>query len=188
MPRPTIDVEPFKEQIIADLEAKMTDQTICDKLPIKITTRTLRRSLQRWGVRRQIQTTNDKELHDLVHDLVLKELLSDKEIMPILLSRGYPISTTTLQRLRRKLGLQRRTDDPLEQQRQTHEIYRVLTRELQSGAIDGFGRTLIYRHLRRAGYLFPRDRVYEVYRQLREDRVIRRPEDPEYAEPAEPAQ
>jgi arginine repressor len=82
--------------------------------------------------------------------------LSDKEILSTLHREGFEISQDTLRKLRQRLGLRRRTDNPEAQRLQEDQIREILQQEIQDSSIKGYRRGLLHTHLRQKGYLFPR--------------------------------
>lgn len=103
--------------------------------------------------------------------------MSPKETLEVLQREGFQVSEPTLKRLRKQLGIQLRTDCPLQRQQQWLGIEVILTEELGIGDVEGYERRVLYHHLRRHGFLFPQHREVEVYRSLRLDSLLRRPYD-----------
>ncbi|KAJ5460980.1 uncharacterized protein N7458_002532 [Penicillium daleae] len=157
MVRPQIDLNPYKDEIMALFNQQKTTETICIELSqrhsINISYPTLARRLQAWGLRRLPSKTADNQaLCDRIRSLV-RDNYSDKEILPILQREGFKIAHITLKRPRQQLSLRLRTDDP--------EARR-------------YGRGLLYTYLRQKGHTFPRDRVFSIYRNERPDALRRR--------------
>lgn len=137
MPRSRIDLSPYKDQIISDHQAGVTIEEIRQNLPISIGRAALYRYLRQWGCNLRYYTRANGEddeagdearLHRLITGFVLEDSLSDQQILPLLSREGYPISGRTLRRIRMKLGLRRRTDDPKEQERQAGELRQIITK------------------------------------------------------------
>lgn len=160
MVRPQIDLDSYKDLITTLFNRQKTNQEICSELArlhiIEIAPRTLRRRLQQWGFRRlPSKTADNTALCERVRSLICDNL-SDREILLTLHREGFQISLDTLRKLRQQLGLRRRTDDPEAQRIQENQIIEVLRQEIQDGSIEGYGRGLLYTHLRQKGYVFPR--------------------------------
>jgi arginine repressor len=173
-----IDLSPYKDEIVDLFNQHKTTEAICMKLAqchsINISHSTLTRRLRDWGLRRLPPKTADNEaLCERIRTLVYDNL-TDKEILPILHHEGFKIAHVTLKRLRQQLGLRLRTDDPDARALQEQQIQGVLQQEIQDGKIEGYGRGLLYTYLRQQGHVFPRNRVFSIYRDERPDALRRR--------------
>ncbi|CAG8199981.1 unnamed protein product [Penicillium salamii] len=180
--RPRVDLEAQKAEIIGLFENKMSSADICKHLKaqhdIQISSRTMTKRLQRWGVKEKKENnTSNQVLHARIKHLFFEVGLSDQEIITVLHDEGYEVSQRTLRRLRHQLGIRLRLDSPAQQQAQVQEILDALTEELDKGTIEGYGKELLHNHFRSKGYVFARDRLYNVYRMLRPDNVERRTSD-----------
>ncbi|KAJ5454057.1 uncharacterized protein N7458_005013 [Penicillium daleae] len=176
MPRPQIDLEPYREEItlLYSQNARIANiQTIIQSHGVNISLRTLKTRLSSWGLRRQLPSQNEA-LHARLLTLITEAGLSARETLEVLQKEGFRVSEPTLERLRKRLGIQLRTNCPLQRQQQRLEIEVLLTEELGIGDVEGYGRRILYHHLRRHGFLFPQHRVFEVYRSLRPDSLLRR--------------
>ncbi|KAJ5449521.1 uncharacterized protein N7458_005970 [Penicillium daleae] len=176
MPRPQIDLEPYREEItlLYSQNARIANiQTIIQSHGVNISLRTLKTRLSSWGLRRQLPSQNEA-LHARLLTLITEAGLSAKETLEVLQKEGFRVSEPTLERLRKRLGIQLRTNCPLQRQQQRLEIEVLLTEELGIGDVEGYRRRILYHHLRRHGFLFPQHRVFEVYRSLRPDSLLRR--------------
>ncbi|KAJ5791301.1 uncharacterized protein N7518_008312 [Penicillium psychrosexuale] len=180
--RPRVDLEPYKAEIIGLFEKKMKGDDICKHLKrqhdIQISSRTLTKRLQLWGVKKKMENNSSNEaLHARIKNLFFDVGLSDQEIVTVLHDEGYEVSHRTLRRLRHQLGIRLRLDSPAQQQAQVQEILDALTEEMDKGTIEGYGKELLHNHFRSKGHVFARDRLYSVYRMLRPDTVERRTSD-----------
>ncbi|KAJ5334479.1 hypothetical protein N7452_006882 [Penicillium brevicompactum] len=181
--RPRVDLEAQKPEIIALYEKKMSSADICKHLKaqhdIQISARTLTKRLQRWGVKekKKENNTSNQELHARIKHLFFEVGLSDQEIVTVLNDEGFDVSQRTLRRLRHQLGIRLRLDSPAQQQAQVQEILDALTEEMDKGTIEGYGKELLHNHFRSKGYVFARDRLYNVYRMLRPETVESRTRD-----------
>jgi hypothetical protein len=61
-----------------------------------------------------------------------------------------------LKYLRHRLGLFRRTINPIRAQQQVELVIEELQKELEKGQIEGYGKELLYRHFRRHGFMIAR--------------------------------
>lgn len=160
MVRPSIDLDTYKDEITALFNQQYTYEAICLELAqrysIEITHRTLTRRLQRWGLRRLPPKMVDNEgLRERIQSLITDNY-SDQEILPTLHREGVQITITTIRRIRQQLGLRLRTDNPEAQRIQENQMREVIRQEIPVGNIEGYGKGLLYTHLRERGYLFPR--------------------------------
>ncbi|KAF3392417.1 hypothetical protein F1880_008931 [Penicillium rolfsii] len=173
-----IDLSPYKGEIVDLFNQQETSEAICMELArrhsINISHSTLTRRLRDWGLRRLPSNTADNQaLCDRIRFLVCDNL-SDKEILPILRHEGFKIASITLKRLRQQLGLRLRTNDPGARALQEKQMREVLQQEIQDGKIEGYGRGLLHTYLRQKGHVFPRNRVFSIYRDERPDALRRR--------------
>lgn len=180
--RPPVNLEPHKTEIIGLFEKKINSKDICKHLKtqhdIQISSRTLNQRLLLWGAKKKVKnTTSNEVLHARIKHLFFEVGLSDQEIVAVLHDEGHDVSKRTLRRLRHKLGIRLRLDSPSQQQAQVQEILDALTEEMDKGTIEGYGKELLHNHFRSKGYVFARDRLYNVYRMLRPDNVERRTRD-----------
>jgi hypothetical protein len=163
MPRPRIDLDPYKDEISTLFHQHKTTETICQELAqrhsINTSYNTLARRLHEWDLRRLPRllrgSDGHKALCDRIKSLVFDNY-SDAEILLTLHREGFKVSNDTLKNLRQQLGLRRRTDDPEAQRIQEDHITEVLRQEIQDGSIEGYGKGLLYTYLRQKGYVFPR--------------------------------
>lgn len=162
MVRPTIDLEPHKDEIISLFQTGVSPNSICSTLRdtycLTVTSMTIRRRLETWGIKppKPPPTTTNHTLHERLKTLVFQVGLSDRQIMTTLQAEGFNISTSTLKRLRLRLGIRRRTNSKEDQEAQLQLINRILQEEIEIGDIEDYGRVLLHQHLRRHGYMFSR--------------------------------
>jgi hypothetical protein len=113
-----IDLLPLKDRIISLSQNGASPSSIYESLNLDINPRTLRRRLLEWGQQQPpIKITEDNALYTRVKELIFQVGLSDKALLPILYKEGFIISGRILRRVRKYLGIRRRTDD-LEEQRE----------------------------------------------------------------------
>jgi hypothetical protein len=90
--------------------------------------------------------------------------LSSAEVLRVLEMQGRAIFSKPLQRIRKRLNICRRCDDPIPRAGQADETREILLVEDTVGEIEGFGRRLQYVFLRSQCVFFLRDLISEVYR------------------------
>ncbi|OOQ87414.1 hypothetical protein PEBR_17384 [Penicillium brasilianum] len=88
--------------------------------------------------------------------------LSPKESLKARQKEGFQVSEPTLKHLRKQLGIQLRTDCPLQQQQQRHGLEVLLTDELGIADAEGYGHQVLYHHHRRHDFHFLQHRVFEA--------------------------
>lgn len=136
---PHITLDAHKDQVLGLFADKASLPAICktllDQHGISITTKTLRRRIDDWGVkggRVAYRTTKDDALRKRVRKYVLEDKLPTKvrssardvtcnqnadldigqKILEILADDGISMSDTTLRRMRKDMGIVLRHDDP----------------------------------------------------------------------------
>lgn len=155
MPRTATNLEPYEayirqwtddqinhEQMVARLAALQQD-------PITIGVRTLRRYLAAKGVRvRRAAHLNDgSDIPVRIADIFVNRRLSDKETVLVLGEDGYDIGLYTVGKIRRSLGLLKRTkaEDFADE---ADLIERQMVFEMAQGTIQDFGRGNLYGYFR----------------------------------------
>jgi hypothetical protein len=161
MPRPSINLEPYKAEII-DLFKTNTSvssliEFLSDRYNIQVKERTIRSRLQAWGVQKQNRTASSNTiLHARIKVLFYQVGLEEKDLLHALQCEGFDLTAHTLKYLRHRLGLFRRTRDPITTQLQVENVIQELQKELEKGQIEGYGKELLYRHFRRHGFTIAR--------------------------------
>ncbi|KAJ5500858.1 hypothetical protein N7463_008108 [Penicillium fimorum] len=126
MPRQQINLEPYRDEIIALFHHGISSDSISRALEnchnIQVKERTIQSRLRKWGVRKRHRTTTgDEALHARIKMLFMQHRLTDKAMLNMLQQEGYGISERTLRRLRCKLGLHARALEP-EQHREQEQM------------------------------------------------------------------
>ncbi|RHZ45468.1 Clr5 domain-containing protein [Aspergillus thermomutatus] len=157
MGRSTINLEPYKTEILSLYGNETPLNTILEHIKarhnVEISKRTLESRLKDWGVRRQDHTIGScSQLHARIRELFFQGGLEDKEILRVLDDDGFSITPRTLRRIRDQLGLTRCLRDPVEQQIQEEQMRQTLVHEAEQGRIQSFGKEILYRHMRGQGY------------------------------------
>ena len=162
MVRPAIDLEPYKAQIIHLYQDGRTTTAIstflqrqCD---VQVHPHTVNSRLQGWGIEtKHLRTAQgDPVIKERIKELFFQIGLEDTELLKVLQSEGFKINARTLQRVRTELGLVQRTDNPDKQHVQQEQALKGLLKEIEAGTIEGYGKEMLHRHMRRAGYIVPR--------------------------------
>ena len=156
----TIDLEPYKTEIISLFQdnnsCTLIAKQLQNKYSLQIAERTIRSRLQEWRIRKRNRTTtSDLILHARIQILYFQVGLEDKDMLGILQAEGFEITDRTLKRLRTQLGLRRRTN-LVEAQQQIDEIAQEIQKELEQGTIEGYGKELLHRHFRSKGLIVAR--------------------------------
>jgi hypothetical protein len=161
MPRPSINLEPYKAEII-DLFKNNTScsslaEFLSDQYGVEVQERTIRSRLQTWGIQKQNRTASTNTvLHARIKVLFFQVGLEEKDLFRVLDHEGFNITPRTLKYLRHRLGLFRRTINPIRAQQQVELVIEELQKELEKGQIEGYGKELLYRHFRRHGFMIAR--------------------------------
>lgn len=164
MPRPTIDIEPFRDEIEQRFRdnAWNTAQAIAwlraNGVSIKPTA--FKKRLRDWGVAIKPQRPVASEQSEAALRATIEELfwtwdIDDDMTYRILNIEGHSISLQQYRRLRRSLGLKRRIAQE-EQPDHNANITEVLTDVLAGGALDDFGYRNLAREIRRDNHLIGR--------------------------------
>jgi hypothetical protein len=160
MPRPSIDLQSYKTEIISLFQNNNSVKSIVNilqkKYNLQVTDRTIYSRLQEWEIRKHNRTTTSNFLlHTRIKILFFQVGMEEKEMLHALHNEGFDITRRTLRRLRLQLGLRRRTDS-IEGQLQVDEILKGIEEELEKGTIEGYGKELLHRHFRRKGFMIAR--------------------------------
>jgi hypothetical protein len=162
MVRPTIGLELYKAQIINLYQDGRTPAAISTLLQqehdLKVSPRTVSYRLQSWGAQKYNPRAVRRQpsLQHRVQELFYDMGLEDSDLLEVLQSEGFQINARTLRRVRMELGLFRRIDDPDQRKIRDQTALEGLVQEANAGTIEGYGRELLHRHMRRAGYIVPR--------------------------------
>lgn len=117
-----------------------------------------------WGLKGIRRSAEDAAVLNR-HVLQLYQMpLSSAEVLRVLEMQGRAICSKPLQRIRKRLDICRRCDDPIARARLADEIREIPLVEDAVREIEGFGRRLQYVFLRSQSVFFLRDLISEVYR------------------------
>lgn len=177
MPRVSVNLDPYKEEILHLLSTQKSFSDILQYLQtqheLPVSDKTLRRRLKTWNVSVRTLTSNDSTLQGRISDLFFHGL-NDNQILHALREEGFSIGPYALGRLRSEYGLKRRLRTQEERDQSQDLGLDVLTEELQKGVIEGYGRGLLHAHFQQLGVQISRDRLFAIYRSLVPDAIERR--------------
>ncbi|PWY70881.1 hypothetical protein BO94DRAFT_560538 [Aspergillus sclerotioniger CBS 115572] len=170
MVRPTIDLEPYKAEIInlfyQDQSTSDIASTIKAKYHVRVRERTIKSRLSGWGISKRDRTaTTNSSLHDRIKVLFFERCLSDAEILRTVRDEGYT------------QGLVRRTDDSSERQLQEDIATKHLLEAYNEGTIQGYGREFLFAHMRGERLIIPRRRLHNIYRTIAPEAIQQRKND-----------
>ena len=161
MGRPTITLEPYREEILRRRHLHDTYDQISAWLRlthnVALTTRTLKRRINEWGIEPIRQPTEDSEyLRACIKYKFHTVTLDDSEMLRALRLDGHIICLRRLQRIRCEMGLYRQRS-PLENKLESDLlVIEAVKKELAKGTIQGYGRTYLYTHMRQSGLIAAR--------------------------------
>jgi len=151
MPRPGIALDHWKHQIIELFHQQYSPDDIQgilhEKYNMKTSARTVRRRLKEWGCTQRFPIPDTPQLRARISALFFEYCASDKEIIYILEKEGYQISSYGLSVLRARLGLTRRVSR-FNREEADERLLNIVQKELDKGAIEGYGRGYLYSHFR----------------------------------------
>jgi Clr5 domain len=160
MPRPSINLEPYKAEITQLFQDGMSSRDIAAHIQgrhgISVKERTIKSRLQGWKVRKRNQPSNtDSALCERITALFFECGLEDREMLHVLQDENFDITLRSLGRLRRGLNLHRR-ESPTQAEQKTPEYKEIIKEELRKGIIIGYGREMLHRHFRSLGVIIAR--------------------------------
>ncbi|KAL4860412.1 hypothetical protein BDV12DRAFT_191720 [Aspergillus spectabilis] len=161
MPHPSINLEPYREEISNLYQTGTFPGTIIELLAnrygIQVGLRTLKARLTMWGITKQNRTAaTDQVLHARIKVLMYQVGLEEHEILHILQAEGFNIQARTLKYVRHRLGLLRHTTNTIADQAEVERVLTQLRTELSNGQIEGYSRRMLYHHFRNQGFLISR--------------------------------
>jgi hypothetical protein len=160
MPRPTIDLEPVKDNVLELIQRGETLERVRSTLQasfhIRVSERTLISRLRGWGSRNNIQINPDptNTINHRISELYC-DGLADSAILRVLHAENVDMTVASLIRIRRQLGLRIYTLAG-EGDATDADMVQLIRDEWSKGNTHGYGRRLLYSHLRRRGILVSR--------------------------------
>ena len=184
MPRPSINLEPFREAITELWEANTTTaqlvQYLNDEHDLSVGISTLKTHLKRWGLVRQVRTVLTTQLQQRIHELYFELGLSDDELLSLLTEEGFTVSMRGLAGIRRRTGLYRRqTPEQTEAVRQQLRQFFEDQSHIDS-VVRSYGKEHLYTYIRQKQINISRDAMYETYKEFYADEIERRKQRIEY--------
>jgi uncharacterized protein YehS (DUF1456 family) len=101
MPRPSINLEPYKAELINLYQNSASIQSLqtflLNQHGIQLTTQTIESWLQKWGIKKQnYMASSNIVLHAHIRILFFQVGLEEKDLFHILKAKGFDISPRTL--------------------------------------------------------------------------------------------
>jgi hypothetical protein len=153
----SVDLSDCKDSIISWSQERIPNAAIISNLHAEfgliVSPRTLRRRMKEWNIARQYQQYSRKQISLMkirisVHFL---DNFNGAEIQRALEVEGFPqISIRTITRWRWEVGIYRSQSTNI-QEATAVELQRVVSQELDSGTIEGYGKGLLQVHFRAMG-------------------------------------
>jgi hypothetical protein len=164
MPRPSINLEPYKDEISTLYKSGKSPPTIAmllgNRYDIQVSERTIKTRLSIWGIHKTNRTASkDTVLHARIKVLLYQVGLSENEILHVLQLEGWNIQPRTLKYVRHQKGLLLRTVNPIADQAEVERVLNQLRTDLATGQIEGYSigmliGTLRTKDFRLAGMLY----------------------------------
>jgi Clr5 domain len=180
MPRSTVDINAYREEIIRFRSQKTAVeivQYLQTTYDLSISERTLNRRLKEWGISVYTTKSVDSDLLNRIRELFFLGL-NDTQILRTLKIEDHTITLRGVERLRiKELNLKRRLRTEDEQEASKEKALSELIDELQKGVVEGYGRGLLYAHFQELGVQVSRDRLFGIYRALVPEAIDRRTRD-----------
>jgi Clr5 domain len=154
MPRLTINLDPYKEEITTLLDSKRTNADIREYLNdlygLQIADKTLRRRLKEWKISTHTWIQDTPALRDRVISLFYNGL-NDRQLYEALRIEGYMLGEEALVQLRLTMNLKHYEQGRNDQQAADELARGRIAEELTKGVIEGYGRGLLYTHFQQLG-------------------------------------
>src|SRR6266536_1707436 len=159
--RPSVDLEPYKDELEDSFLAGATFQDLKNELfedyGIAVTYRTIQRRFQIWNIKKRNRPVDSLEIRECIEFHIFDIGLSDEDVLEILHGEGYECGRRTLQRIRKRIGIYRRTTNILDTSRRLGRVATILAEELTADTrIDNFGRGHFHVWIRRQGLMITR--------------------------------
>ena len=116
---------------------------------MRVSRRTICNILKNANVRHYNKPIKGPELRLRIAELFFRECLPDDTIHEVLNAEGFAIAFRVFVQVRKDMGIKRRLSIA-EYAAREEEYQFIVRRELNSGQIDNYGRTMLYAHFRSA--------------------------------------
>ncbi|KAK1989653.1 hypothetical protein LX36DRAFT_497281 [Colletotrichum falcatum] len=178
MPRPRIDLEPFRDDIHEKFQAGWKYSAIISFLSesksIEVSLATFERYLRKWNFRREIRTEFSTPLLSRIFELFFNQRLTDKYILLTLKNEGFQISPTGLKDIRKCHQLWRRQSKEQLTVAYSKATEYFRTNDDDTHRIRSFGREFLYTYMRQQGHVISRNVLFEAYRTVFPEEVTSR--------------
>ena len=160
MPRPTIDLDSYKEfiresYIDNDIDLDTIRIQLQQIYNVTVSLRALRGRLKTWDIQKRQQSDDNPELRYRIITLFFDVGLDDTTMLDVLQREGYQIGIWKLQRLRKEMGMIRRVS-PFDTEAVRAQTLDIVQKELEKGTILPYGRRLLYDHFQSEGHIISR--------------------------------
>ena len=173
MPRPTLNLEPFKGLITTQFHDGLTSEDIAIKLTDEYNTpcatRTIKRRLSEWGTAKRVRVKETAALRIQIANMFYMNF-PDHIIVRSLQQEGYTIGLTTIVRIRKAQGC-KRWMSVWERAEANQKLQDIVKEELDKGTIEGYGKELLQKYFCIKGhttsqYIYSRTYIYKanIYR------------------------
>jgi transposase len=150
--RPKVDLDSFKDEIIAKYNGGQQCNDIAGEYGVS--GRTLERRIQSWGIWKRAPKRKSK--NDLLGNPDVRIIigicwdrnLSDEEMQNALADSDWHLSTRTIARIRKDMGILRRTSVFQRQQGVSH-LWEIIEKELKNGTVSRYGRRHLHVHFKK---------------------------------------
>lgn len=179
MPRPAVDLEPLREEILSLYRNNVPIEEIVSAIEaagVKVAQRTVERRLQAWGVPpRQQRTVDSEQLRKIIEEEFFPSKPSDEVLLERVRARGFIASLHGIRRLRKELGIyRRRTEEQVHDQLQKAITYAFTPSMTAHETSDLSLRTIQAHFLANAKLFLPRNQTYRLFCQLFPDEAAAR--------------
>ena len=142
--RPSVDLEPYKDELEDSFLTNATFQDLKNELfknySIAGIYRTIQRRFQIWNIKKRNRPVDSLEIREYIEFHIFDIGLSDEDVLEILHGEGYECGRRTLQRIRKRIGIYRRTINILDTSRGLSRVVTILAEKLTADTrIDNFG-------------------------------------------------
>jgi hypothetical protein len=153
MPKPQINLQPFKGLITTwfndDISSDDIAKRLADEHSIVCTARTIERRLKEWGVTKRVRIQETAGLRLKIASMYYMNF-SDDIIVRALNEEGYQIGKTSVVRIRKAQGC-KRWMTAWEREEANSELWSIVKEELDKGTIEGYGKELLQKYFHMKG-------------------------------------
>src|SRR2546423_8308852 len=165
MPKPQINLKPFKGLITTwfndDLSSDDIAKRLADEHSIVCTARTIERRLKEWGVTKRVRIQETAGLRLKFASMYYMNF-PDDIIVRALNEEGYQIGKTSVVRIRKAQGC-KRWMTAWEREEANSELWSIVKEELDKGTIEGYGKELLQKYFRTNGLNTTRYYSFEMF-------------------------